>query len=103
MDKLPPPVQIRLVTTAGGETYGVRVLERIAAVAKRQYPGFQLIEVGPELLHQRTVRIDQQIFRADQSFGHLALQDGPHFSAPNEDAGAHAELDRIIANGRVVV
>jgi hypothetical protein len=49
------------------------------------------------------VRVDKHIFRSDQSFRHLALQDGPLISEPVTDAAAHRELDDIIASGQVIV
>jgi hypothetical protein len=104
LDDLPRTVRIRLVTTPGlGKSYGAEPLTSLAAIAATQYPDFHLISVDPATLHQRCIRIDDQIFRSDQSFRDLALQDGPLLSAAVADAAADRELDGIIASGQVIV
>jgi hypothetical protein len=91
------------VTTRGDASYGAESLRTLATLAAAQYPDLHLISVDPSALHQRCVRVDKHIFRSDQFFRHLALQDGPLISEPVTDAAAHRELDDIIASGQVIV
>ena len=88
------------MTTHGDASYGAESLRTLATLAAAH---LRLISVDPSALHQRCVRVDKHIFRSDQSFRHLALQDGPLISEPVTDAAAHRELDDIIASGQVIV
>jgi hypothetical protein len=55
-------VSIRLVTTAGNAQYGVASVIAVSNLARQQFSDYQLIEVAPTDLHDRNLRVDDQIF-----------------------------------------
>ncbi len=94
-------VSIRLVTTAGNAQFGVVSVEAVSNLARQQFADYQLIEVSPNNLHDRNLRVDEQIFSLGPGVDRagMALTNfGPSDSSPK----AHNEFDEIIANGRVV-
>jgi len=94
-------VSIRLVTTAGNAQYGVASVTAMSNLARQEFADFQLIEVAPTDLHDRNLRVHDQIFTLGPGVDRagMALTNfGPSDSSPE----AHNEFDRIIASGRVV-
>lgn len=94
-------VAIRLVTTAGDSTYGVAAVRAVASLARQQFKDFQLVEVSPSALHDRNLRVDDQVFTLGPGVDRagIALTNfGPADSSP----AAHRELDRIITGGMVI-
>ena len=94
-------VSIRLVTTAGSAQYGVVSVAAVSNLARQQFVDYQLIEVAPADLHDRNLRVDDQIFSLGPGVDRagMALTNfGPSDSSPE----AHDQLDLIIKNGRVV-
>ncbi|WP_299469429.1 hypothetical protein [uncultured Gimesia sp.] len=95
-------VSIRLITTAGNSSYGVTAVAAVSRLAAHEFSRLQLIEVTPNNLHDRNLRIDEQNFTLGPGVDRagMALTNfGPSDSSEN----GHRELDRIISNGRVVV
>lgn len=94
-------VSIRLVTTAGDPRYGVASVAAVSNLAGQQFADYQLIEVAPANLHDRNLRVDDQIFSlgpgADRA-GMALTNFGPADNSPE----AHNGFDLIIAGGTVV-
>ncbi len=55
-------VSIRLVTTTGNTQYGVSSVAAMSRLAQQQFADYQLIEAAPTDLHDRNLRVDNQIF-----------------------------------------
>ena len=94
-------VSIRLVTTAGDARYGVACVAAVSNLARQQFADYQLIEVAPADLHDRNLRVDDQIFSLGPGVDRagMALTNfGPADSSPE----GHTKFDRIIADGHVV-
>lgn len=94
-------VSVRLVTTAGSSNYGVKAVSAISQLASKEFPDFQLIEVIPSQVHDRNLRIDNQIF----SLGPGVAQAGmalTNFGPSDNSPAAQDAFDQIIAGGRIV-
>ncbi len=91
-------VSIRLVTTAGNTRYGVAAVSNLA---RQQFTDYQLIEVTPTDLHDRNLRVDDQIFSLGPGVDRAGMA-LTNFGPSDSSAQAHNEFDRIIAGGRVV-
>ncbi len=94
-------VSIRLVTTAGNAQYGVAGVAAVSNLARRQFTDFQLIEVSPHDLHDRNLRVDDQIFSLGPGVARAGM-DLTNFGPSDCSPEAHDQLDLIIKNGRVV-
>ncbi len=94
-------VSIRLVTTAGNAQYGVASVAAVSALAQQQFADYQLIEVAPTNLHDRNLRVDDQIFTLGPGVDRAGMA-LTNFGPSDSSSEAHNEFDRIIANGRVV-
>ena len=84
------------------QNYGVGAVSPVSILAAQEFTSFQLIQVNPSDLHDRNLRIDDQIFTLGPSVDRagMALTNfGPTESTDN----AHSEFDRIISIGRVIV
>lgn len=91
-------VSIRLVTTAGNTRYGVAAVSNLA---RQQFVDYQLIEVASTDLHDRNLRVDDQIFSLGPGVDRAGMA-LTNFGPSDSSAQAHNEFDRIIAGGRVV-
>ncbi len=94
-------VSIRLVTTAGDARYGVACVAAVSNLARQQFADYQPIEVAPADLHDRNLRVDDQVFSLGPGVDRagMALTNfGPVDSSPE----GHTKFDRIIADGHVV-
>lgn len=97
-------VSIRLVTTKGikpgiGDGYGVEGVLPISNLAKQEFADYQLIQVEPNDMHDRNLRVDDQVFTLGPGTARagMALTNfGPADSSPK----AHSEFDQLIANGQ---
>jgi len=98
MGNLPREIKINLVTTK----LGVAATLPLARIAVKQYANMTLLQLPSHDFHRRCIRVDDQIFRADESFKDLALHDSPRISEAITSQEAHAELDAIIAAGNDV-
>ncbi len=94
-------VSIRLVTTAGNAQYGVASVAAVSNLARRQFNDYQLIEVSPNDLHDRNLRVDDQIFSLGPGVARAGMA-LTNFGPSDSSLEAHNEFDRIIASGRVV-
>ena len=101
LDSVGNTVSIRLVTTAGNAQYGVAGVGAVSNLARRQFADFQLIEVSPDDLHDRNLRVDDQIFTLGPGVDRAGMA-LTNFGPSDCSSQAHDKFDRIIANGRIV-
>lgn len=94
-------ISIRLVTTAGKEDYGVKGVLRISDLARQQFADYQLIEVEASYLHDRNMRVDDQVFSLGPGIDRAGMA-LTNFGPTDSSESAHCELDELIAMGRVV-
>ncbi len=94
-------VSIRLVTTAGKAQYGVAAVSAISNLARQQFSDFQLIEVAPSEVHDRNLRVDDQIFSLGPGVDRVGMA-LTNFGPSDSSEAAQKEFDRIIAGGNVV-
>jgi hypothetical protein len=94
-------LEIRLVTTHGNSNYGIVNVSSVSNLAAQEFTDFQLIECNPTELHDRNLRIDDDIFHLGPSMtqaGNKPTNFVPADSTPQ----AHKILDTILFKGRVV-
>jgi hypothetical protein len=94
-------VSIRLVTSAGNAQYGVAGVTALSNLARQEFDDYQLIEVAPTDLHNRNLRVDDQIFSLGPGVDRAGMA-LTNFGPSDSSVDAHKEFDRIIAVGRVV-
>ena len=94
-------VSIRLVTTVGDARYGVAGVVAVSNLAQQQFVDYQLIEVAPTDLHDRNLRVDDQIFTLGPGVDRAGMA-LTNFGPSDCSSEAHNEFDQIIAGGRVV-
>lgn len=94
-------LEIRLVTTKGNQDFGVDNLLPVSGLVAQEFSNYQLIECHHTNLHDRNLRIDDNIFHLGAS-----LKDaGRHpmnFSLADSSAQAHQILDDVMGGGTVV-
>lgn len=94
-------VQVRLVTTQGNASFGVTNLRPVSSLVAGEFADCQLIECDHTDLHDRNLRIDDQIFFLGPSIN-AAGTHPTNFSPTDSSAAAHAILDAMIAKGSVI-
>ena len=94
-------VSIRLVTTVGNTQYGVASVAAVSNLARQQFADYQLIEVAPTGLHDRNLRVDDQIFSLGPGVDRAGIA-LTNFGPSDSSSEAHNQFDQIIASGRVV-
>lgn len=94
-------VSIRLVTIAGNSQHGVAGVAAVSDLARQQFADYQLIEVAPTDLHDRNLRVDDQIFSLGPGVDRAGVA-LTNFGPSDSSSEAHREFDRIIEGGRVV-
>jgi hypothetical protein len=94
-------VSIRLVTTAGNAQYGVASVVAVSNLAGQQFADYQLIEVAPNILHDRNLRVDDRIFSLGPGVDRAGMA-LTNFGPSDSSSEAHDQFDRIIASGCVV-
>jgi hypothetical protein len=104
-------LEIKLVTTQGKKNkagipeYGVLNLQPVAVLAKAEFPNFQLIEVDPKNMHDRMLRVDDQVFLIGSGItpGSSFPTHANSFAPADSSKAAHDELDTLIRDGSVAV
>lgn len=94
-------ISVCLVTTSGDRNYGINNVLHISDLARQQFKNYQLIEVEPEILHDRNLRIDDQIFTLGPGLDRAGMA-LTNFSPSDSSAAAHRELDKIIEQGNII-
>ena len=95
-------VAVRLVTTPGNPTYGATAVAAVSRLAALEFSMLRLIEVTPNELHDRNLRVDEQNFTLGQGVDRAGMA-LTNFGPTDSTEVAHLELNRIISNGRIVV
>ena len=85
-------VSVRLVTTAGS----VGSVRAISQLACQEFSDYQLVEVQPSKMHDRNLRIDNQIFTLGPGVDQAGMA-LTNFGPSDSSAAAHAAFDQIIA------
>ncbi len=101
LNSLNSKISVRLVTTSGNENYGVNSVIHISNLARQQFNNYQLIEIEPKQLHDRNLRVDNQIFNLGPGVDRAGMA-LTNFDPSDSSEEAHKEFDNIIAKGNVV-
>jgi hypothetical protein len=101
MRNLDRSLEIRLVTTRGDADYGVLNVMAVSRLAVVEFTDYQLIECAPADLHDRNLRIDNDVFHLGPSVKNAGTQP-TNFSPGDSSPEGHRVLDGIIAAGSVV-
>lgn len=94
-------IQIKLVTTQGNSTYGVASVLPVSRLASQEFSDYQLIQVTPNDLHDRNLRVDNNIFSLGPGVDRAGMA-LTNFGPADNSAEAHKVFDNIIADGRIV-
>jgi hypothetical protein len=94
-------VETRLVTTAGDKRYGVASVIAISKLARQEFANFKLIEVAPTVLHDRNLRVDDQIFNLGPGVDRAGMA-LTNFGLSDSSKEAHRQFDQIISKGHAV-
>lgn len=94
-------VSIRLITTAGNAQYGVAAVSAVSNLARQQFSDYQLIKVTPRDMHDRNLRVDDQIFTLGPGVDRVGMT-LTNFGPSDSSENAHKEFDQIIAGGTVI-
>jgi hypothetical protein len=101
MRDLSRALEVRLVTTKGKQSFGVANVLAVSRLAAGEFANYQLIECLPADLHDRNLRVDNNVF-----FLGTSIRDAgtcpTNFSPADSTAMAHAVLDGMIAKGTVI-
>lgn len=101
LNSLDSTISVRLVTTLGKSHYGVNNVIHISNLARQQFNDYQLIEVAPTELHDRNLRVDDQIFTLGPGVDRAGMA-LTNFGPSDSSEKAHKEFDNIIAKGNIV-
>lgn len=101
LNSLKSDISVRLVTTSGNNHYGVKNVIHISELVRKQFSDYQLIEVGSRELHDRNLRVDNQIFTLGPGVDRAGMA-LTNFGPSDSSVAAHKEFDNIIAKGNVV-
>ena len=94
-------IEIRLVTTAGRQNYGVQGVQAISELARQEFSNYQLIQVNPRDLHDRNLRVDDLAFTLGPGIDRAGLA-LTNFGPTDSSVQAIASFDAIIGSGNVV-
>jgi hypothetical protein len=94
-------LEIRLATTQGGTNYGVRCVSAVSELARVEFTDYKLIEVTPQSVHDRNLRIDNKIFTLGPSIDQAGVA-LTNFGPTDSSVEAHEKLDAILTAGNVV-
>jgi hypothetical protein len=94
-------LEIRLVTTQGGADYGVTNVRAVSALAAVEFDNYQLVQCHHSDLHDRNIRIDDQIFFLGPNIN-AAGTHPTNFSPTDSSPAAQTILDAIMAKGTVI-
>jgi len=94
-------IEIRLVTTAGRQNYGVQGVQTISELARQEFSNYQLIQVNPRDLHDRNLRVDNLTFTLGPGIDRAGLA-LTNFGPTDNSVQAIASFDEIIGLGNVI-
>lgn len=93
--------EIRLVTTAGKNDFGVKGVLSISELARKEFQNYQLIEVSNKDIHDRNLRVDDSVFTLGPGIDRAGMC-LTNFGPSDSSITALRHLDEIIANGNVI-
>jgi hypothetical protein len=94
-------LEICLVTTAGDQKYGVQAVTTVSNLFKQEFTNYRLIQVPKKTIHDRNLRIDDQVFTLGIGATDAGRQP-THFGLVVNTVAANQTLDDIIAKGTVI-
>ena len=101
VSKLDKTISIKLITTRGNNKYGVRGVTAVSELIKEEYSDYKLIEVTPDVLHDRNLRIDENIFSLGPGADGAGIK-LTNFGPADSSQQAHAQLDEVIDSGKII-
>jgi len=94
-------ITVHLITTPGNTQYGVQGMSQVSELARQEFDNYKLIEVQPEDMHDRNLRVDDQVFSLGP--GVSGAGNAPtNFGPGDSSVEGHSRLDKVILDGRVV-
>lgn len=91
-------VNVTLVTTRNG----VVAVQALSALAAKEFDSFSLVECSPAEMHDRNLRVDNQVFHLGPS-ANGAGKYPTNFNPADSTASGHKILDDLIAKGTKVI
>jgi hypothetical protein len=94
-------MEIRLITTAGKTSSGIKGVSSVSDLAKKEFTNYQLIEVSQNDIHDRNLRVDNEVFTLGPGVekAGLALT---NFGPAESSLSAHESLDQLIRLGKII-
>lgn len=97
---------VRLITTHGPgkdkhRPFGVEGVKPISDLVRQEFTDYKLVEVTPQAMHGRQLRVDDQIFALDVGTSDAGRYP-THFSRGDSSITAHQILDNIIKSGSII-
>jgi len=93
--------EIRLVTTAGKNDFGVKGVLSVSELARNEFQNYQLIEVSYKDIHDRNLRVDDSVFTLGPSIDRAGMC-LTNFGPSDNSSTALQHLNEIIGNGNVI-
>jgi hypothetical protein len=94
-------ISLSLITTRGNKNYGINNVSHISNLACKEFKDYKLIEVQPNVLHDRNLRIDDRIFSLGSGTDRAGMA-LTNFGPSDNSDDAHKEFDDIIRNGTII-
>ncbi|MCF8068297.1 MAG: hypothetical protein K9L30_06905 [Desulfobacterales bacterium] len=101
VSKLEKAVSIKLITTKGNKDYGVKGVTAVSDLFRKEYLDYKLIKVTPDVLHDRNLRIDDNIFTLGPGADSAGMR-LTNFGPTDSSQQAHAELEKVISSGTII-
>lgn len=97
---------VRLITTRGPgkdkhRPFGVEGIKPVSDLFRQEFTDYKLVEVSPQVMHGRQLRIDNQIFALDVGTSDAGKYP-THFALGDSSATAHQILDNILTSGTII-
>lgn len=100
LSEVPRSIEVRIVTTAGDSSYGIRGVGDISNLVRQEFSNYKLIEVEPRMMHDRNLRIDDNIFSLGPGIDRAGIAATNFGPSDSTDVG-HSAIDAIINSGSV--
>ncbi|MFC1552487.1 hypothetical protein ACFL6P_07985 [Candidatus Latescibacterota bacterium] len=94
-------IEIRLVTTSGNSNYGVSSVRAVSDIVKQEFTNYQLIEVSPNDLHDRNLRVDDSVFNLGPGIDRAGIA-LTNFNPADNSTEALVAFDAIIGTGNII-
>ena len=94
-------IELRLVTTAGNGKYGTSGVWAISVLATKEFLDYKLIEVPPDVFHDRNLIVDTNVFSLGPGTDRAAFA-LTNFGPSDSSQTAQLEFKKIIDGGTVI-